>query len=91
LLVAASVVHYAIAYAALFALPLVGGLSSQAPGWLKVVSLAGLGSSLVSLGISVYPVVDVVSRGEYAAKVTSVVVVTNMLGVLLYRARTALR
>ena len=91
LLSAASVVHYAIAYVALFALPLVGGWRGRLPGWLKVVSVAGLGSSLVSLGISVYPVVDVVSRGAYAAKVTGVVVATNMLGVLLYRARTALR
>ena len=76
---------------ALFALPLVGGLRDQLPAWLKVVSVAGLGSSLVSLGISVYPVVDVVSRGAYAAKVAGVVVATNMLGVMLYRARTALR
>jgi amino acid transporter len=91
LLVAASVVHYSIAYAALFALPLYGALRTRVPGWLKLVSLAGLGSSLVSLGISVYPVVDVVSRSAYAAKITGVVVVTNMLGVLLYRARTALR
>lgn len=91
LLVAASVVHYAIAYAALFALPLIGGLRHRLPRWLKVVSVAGLGSSLVSLAISVYPVVDVVSRGEYAAKVTGVVLATNMLGVLLYRARTATR
>ncbi len=91
LLSAASVVHYAIAYVALFALPLVGGLRDQLPAWLKVVSVAGLGSSLVSLGISVYPVVDVVSRGAFAAKVAGVVVATNMLGVMLYRARTALR
>ena len=86
LLVAASVVHYSIAYAALFTLPLFGGWSARVPSWLKPVSLAGLGASLVSLLISVYPVVDVVSRGAYAIKVTVVVVVTNMLGVLLYRA-----
>jgi amino acid transporter len=91
LLVAASVVHYAIAYAALFALPLIGGLRDRLPRWLKLAGLAGLGSSLVSLAISVYPVVDVVSRGAYAARVAGVVVVTNMLGVLLYRARTAMR
>jgi amino acid transporter len=91
LLVAASVVHYAIAYAALFALPLVGGWRAQLPLWLKVVSVAGLVSSLVALLISVYPIVDVVSRGAYAAKVTGIVLVTNMLGVMLYRARNAIR
>ncbi len=91
LLVAASVVHYAIAYAAIFALPLIGGLRPRLPRWLRPVAAAGLGSSLVSLAIAIYPVVDVVSRAEYAAKITAVVVVTNMLGVLLYRARGAMR
>ena len=91
LLMASSVVHYAIAYAALFALPLFGALSGQVPRWLKTVSVAGLGASLVSLAIAVYPVVDVVSRGAYAAKIAGTVALTNMLGVLLYRARTAMR
>jgi hypothetical protein len=43
------------------------------------------------LGISVAPVVDVVSRPVYAAKIVGVVMVTNLLGVLLYRARAAMR
>ena len=32
-----------------------------------------------------------VSRGAYAAKIAGTVAVTNMLEVLLYRARTAMR
>jgi amino acid transporter len=91
LLVAASVVHYAIAYAALFALPLFGALRDGAPAWLKPVAVAGLLSSLISLGISIYPVIDVVSRAAYAAKITAVVLVTNLLGVLLYRTRRAVQ
>jgi glutamate:GABA antiporter len=91
LLTAASVVHYAIAYAALFALPLIGGLSAKVPGWLKVASVAGLLSSLAALAISVYPVVDVVSRTVYAIKIGSVVLVTNLLGMLLYRTRATLK
>jgi amino acid transporter len=88
LLAATTVVHYAIAYSALFALPLVGSLRRKLPVWVRAVSVAGLLSSLVALGISVYPVVDVVSRAVFAAKIAGVVVVTNLLGVLLYRART---
>ena len=91
LLTAASVVHYAIAYAALFALPLFGALSRQLPVWLKVASAAGLFSSLVALAISIYPVVDVVSHTVYAIKIASVVVVTNLLGVFLYRARGTMK
>ncbi len=87
LLTLASIVHYAIAYVALFALPLFGcaALRRQLPGWLKVAAGAGMASSLVALLISVYPVVDVVSRVAFAGKICAVVVVSNMAGVLTYR------
>jgi amino acid transporter len=88
LLGAASIALYAIAYVALFALPLLGNraLRSALPAWVKLVSLGGLISSVVSLVIGVYPIVDVASRGAYAAKICAVVVVTNLGGVLIYRA-----
>jgi amino acid transporter len=91
LLVAASIVHYAIVYVALFAIPLFGSaaLRRKLPGWLKVTALAGLVSSLVALCISAYPVVEVVSRAAFAAKICGLVVVSNMGGVLLYRAGQA--
>jgi len=87
LLTMASIVHYAIAYVALFALPLFGraALRRQLPRWLKVAAAAGMASSLVALLISVYPVVDVVSRLAFAGKICAVVVVSNMAGVLIYR------
>ncbi len=58
----------------------------RCPAWLKVVALAGMGASAVALLIAVYPVVDVVSRASYAAKISGVVVLTNIAGVALYRA-----
>jgi len=74
-------------YVALFALPLFGraALRRQLPRWLKVAAASGLASSLVALLISVYPVVDVVSRLAFAGKICAVVVVSNMAGVLIYR------
>ena len=88
LLTNASVVHYAIAYIALFALPLFGAraLRDKLPGWLKAVSSLGVAACTISLLIAVYPVVEVVSREAYAAKITAVVAVSNMAAVLLYRA-----
>jgi amino acid transporter len=82
-----SVVHYAIAYLALFALPLVGrrALRAALPLWVKLVAVAGFGSSLVSLLIGVYPIVEVASNAEYAAKILAVVVIANMAGVMIYR------
>jgi glutamate:GABA antiporter len=87
LLTAASVIHYAVAYVALFALPVMGrrALRLRLPPWLKVVSAAGLLTSTISLFIGVYPIVDVVSREEYALKITSVMVISNMAGVMVYR------
>ena len=81
-----STVHYAIAYIALFALPLAGKLRSRLPGWLKAISAAGLVASLVSMLIAVYPIVDVASKEEYAAKIAGVVLLTNAAGVLIFRA-----
>jgi amino acid transporter len=88
LLAAASIALYAIAYVALFALPIFGSraLRNALPTWVKVAALAGLISSLVSLVIAVYPIVDVTSRGEYAAKIATVVIVSNFLGLLIYKA-----
>ncbi len=88
LLTNASIVHYAIAYVALFALPVFGSrkLRAALPGWLKIAAAAGLAASAVSLFIAVYPIVDVVSRAAYAIKISSVVVITNIAGLVLYRA-----
>jgi len=84
-----AIVLYAVAYVALFLLPLAGALRASAPRWIRIAAAAGLVSSLVSLVIAVYPIVDVVSREAYAAKVCGVVVIANMLGVLIYRTSKA--
>lgn len=88
LLAGASIALYAIAYIALFALPLLGrrALRDALPMWVKVASLAGLISSVVSLVIMVYPIIDVTDRGLYAVKICTVVVASNLLGVVIYRA-----
>jgi len=87
LLAAASIALYAITYVVLFALPVVGSraLRSALPWWVKLAALAGLISSLVSLMIAVYPIVDVTSRGAYAAKICAVVLLSNVVGVVIYR------
>jgi hypothetical protein len=76
-----------IAYVALFAIPVCGAraLRLRLPAWLKTAAAAGLLTSLVSLFIGVYPIVDVVSRQSYAAKICSVVAIGNMIGVMIYR------
>lgn len=88
LLSAASIALYAIAYVALFALPLLGNraLRNALPAWVKLAAFGGLISSLVSLVIAVYPIVDVTSSRWFAAKICAVVVVSNIVGIVIYRA-----
>jgi amino acid transporter len=86
LLNGASTVHYGIAYVALFAIPLFGAprLRKSLPRRLRIPALAGLLSSAIGVLIAVYPIIDVLSNLEYAAKIAGVVVVSNLCGVLIY-------
>jgi amino acid transporter len=88
LLAASSVAHYAISYVGLFAIAVIGrrALRESLPPWVRAVSLAGLVASFIALFIAVYPIVDVVSKGAYAAKILGMVVGANLTGVLIYRA-----
>jgi amino acid transporter len=86
LLVIGSVAHYAIAYAALFAIPLSGAI--PLPRWLKPVALVGMLSSVLSLCVIVYPVVDVVNKWAYAARIIGVVAVANVAGAGIYWANS---
>jgi amino acid transporter len=91
LLVNASNVHYGIAYVALFALPLFGtaAFRSGMPVWLRLVSVAGLISSLVAVLIAIYPIIGVSSRLSYASKIAGTVIVSNLAGVIVYRAKSS--
>lgn len=89
LLLNATNVHYGLAYVALFALPLFGtaGFRRGIPLWLRVVSVAGLISSVVAILITIYPIIGVASRVSYAGKIAGTVIVSNLLGVAVYRGR----
>ena len=85
----ASTAHYGITYVALFALPLFGAaqLRHTLPSWLKVASAAGLASSLIAVLIALYPIIDVSSNTSYAMKIGGTVLVSNLIAILIYRAR----
>ena len=85
----ASTAHYGITYVALFALPLFGAaqLRHTLASWLKVASAAGLASSLIAVLIAVYPIIDVSSNTSYAMKIGGTVLVSNLIAILIYRAR----
>jgi len=85
----ASVTHYALAYMAMFAIPLVGvgTLRGTLPRWLKCASLAGFCAALISFLISVYPIVDVVNPLGYAARIAGTVLLSNAVAIIFYGVR----
>ncbi len=80
---------YAIAYLALFAIPLFASKKSslQAPLWMKILAVSGSLLTLLFVVLSVFPIIPVASQSAYTLKTISVLVVANLLGVLLYSAR----
>ena len=79
-------VLYAITYLALFAIPLVNArrLPERVPLWLKAASASGFAVSLVYCALSVFPIIDVPSWQEFAAKIIAVLVVANVIGTGIY-------
>ena len=86
----ASTVHYGISYLALFALPLVGFAKFRKglPPLSRLIAAAGLLSTFVAVVIAVYPIIDVSSNFSYAAKILGTVVVSNLIGIFIYRTRS---
>jgi len=85
----ASLTHYELTYLVMFAAPIVGAgaLRRQMPGWLKWVCGVGFCATLFSLLISVFPFVEVVNPGAYAAKILGVGLLSNSLALGLFLVR----
>jgi amino acid transporter len=77
----ASGIYYAIAYVALFAIPLVGG---EAPVGVKIASISGLGMTLLYIGLSIFPIIEVGNRFWFTAKIGGVVIVGNLIGYAIF-------
>ena len=79
-------VFYASTYMVLFAIPLIGlkKFGVRAPFWLKVACISGFCVSLLYIGFTIIPIITVESRITFAAKIISVVVISNGIGFLIY-------
>jgi len=74
---------YGLTYLVMFAIPLVG-LRTGVPMWLKVASASGFLVTLLYTVLSIFPIIDVASWFNFAVKISSVVVVLNLVGLGLY-------
>jgi len=78
---------YAVCYLVLFALPIVGMRKfDRAPIWLRAAAVSGFVVTVIYIILAVFPIIDVKSWGSFAAKIITVVVGANLIGVAIYRA-----
>ncbi len=81
---------YALAYLAMFLIPLIGrkSLRMSLPRWVAAVCGVGVLTTLFILVFNAYPFLDVASPGGFAAKILGTTALLNALGYVFYRARS---
>ena len=79
-------VFYGIVYVVLFAIPLAGAttIRSRAPLWLRIAAFCGCAVSLLAIGFTVYPIIEVPSRLIFACKIIAASGLANALGVAIF-------
>jgi len=80
---------YALAYLAMFSIPLRGAASVRAalPRWVAAICAVGLVATLFVVALNAYPFVDVASPGVFAAKILGTTALVNALGWAFYSLR----
>jgi amino acid transporter len=79
---------YGLAYIAMFAIPLFSPKQKniRPATWLRALAASGMLVTLLFVGLSIFPIVEVESRWGYSLKIASVVLGANFLGWLIYHA-----
>jgi glutamate:GABA antiporter len=83
----ASAIFYALTYLVMFAIPVAGlrGVEPRPPWWLKAAAVSGFLMTLLFVTLSIIPIIQVTSRFAFALKITALVVVTNVIGLVIFR------
>jgi amino acid transporter len=77
----ASGIFYALAYVALFAIPLA---SREASAGVKIASASGLAMTLLYIALSIFPIIEVGSTFWFTAKVSGIVLLGNAVGFAIF-------
>ena len=79
-------IFYGLTYLVMFAVPFVGMKRStqRPPLWVKVCAVSGFLMTALYVTLSVLPIIPVGSRTVFALKITGLIVVANLIGMLLY-------
>ncbi|HKV72339.1 MAG TPA: APC family permease [Gemmatimonadales bacterium] len=75
-------IFYALTYIVMFAIPLIGlrGVTPRPPWWVKSAAWSGLLITVLYTVLSVFPIIQVASVASFALKITSVIVLLNIVG-----------
>lgn len=79
-------VFYAFTYLVLFAIPILGmkSFGVKPPLWLKLACASGFIMTVIYIGFTIVPIIDVPSRLWFAVKIIAVVLIANLVGVGIY-------
>ncbi len=82
----ASGVFYALTYVVMFAIPIIGlrRMNVRLPLWLQIAAFSGLLMTLVYVALSIVPIVRVESPLIFAIKISGLIVVANIIGLLIF-------
>src|SRR5262249_46155391 len=77
---------YAFAYIAMFSIPLfaTGRLPEKPPLWLGGAAILGLATCVLYSVLSIFPIIEVRDWRLFTAKIVTVLVGTNALGLAIY-------
>jgi amino acid transporter len=79
-------IFYGLTYLVMFAVPLVGmrRRAEIPPLWVRVCAVSGFLMTALYVTLSVLPIIPVGSRMVFALKITGLIVVANLIGIMLY-------
>jgi amino acid transporter len=82
----ASGVFYALTYIAMFGIPLFGlrRAGVKVPAGLRIAAASGLFMTLLFVGLSIVPILEVESKLTFALKIGGLIIVTNAIGFAIY-------
>ena len=83
----ASGLFYALTYVAMFAIPLIGlrGVNPAPPIWLKIAACSGLLMTVLYVGFSIIPLINVDNPRIFAIKISGLIVITNIIGIAIFK------
>jgi amino acid transporter len=82
----ASIIFYALSYLAMLLIPLIGlrGTGVRIGAGLKLAAVSGFMMTLLNVALSIFPIVEVKSRLQFAGKISGVIIVGNAIGLAMF-------